>query len=321
MRAVRFSEYGSVDVLEVADVDEPIPGPGEVLVQVLAAGINPGESGIREGAFRDTFPARFPEGQGSDFAGLVRLPGVGVSRWHEDDEVIGYTSRQSHAEYVVVPESQLVSKPEKLEWELAGSLYVTGTTAWAAIDAVGVKEGDVVVISAAAGGVGVWASQLALRRGATVIGTASEGSFDFLRSIGVRPVEYGDGLAHRLREAALNGIDAYLDNHGDGNVQTALVLGVPADRINTTTDFAAVRDFDVKSAGNAEGTSNEVLEELAELLSSNSVMIPLSAIYPLEKVRDAYRELEQGHTRGKIVLGMRPIDHLNTAHKGAPQIV
>lgn len=320
MKAVRFSEYGGTDVLDVVDIDIPMPAQGEVLVQVVAAGINPGEGAIRRGELKKVFPAEFPEGQGSDFAGIVDTPGAGVTDWKTGDEVIGYTSRQAQAEYIVVPADQLVRKPAGIDWEIAGGLYVAGTTAWASVDAVNIAEGDTVVVSAAGGGVGVWASQLCLRRGATVIGTGSRESFDFLRSIGVTPVEYGDGLAKRIADAAPNGVDAYLDNHGGDNVKTALELGVDPNRINTIVDFEAVKNRGVKSEGNAAGTSTEVLAELAHLVESRAVSVPLSAVYTLDQVREAYDELERGHTRGKIVLGMDPVPHKSPTHKDAPQV-
>ena len=320
MKAVRFSEYGGVDVLDVVEVETPMPAEGEVLVRVMAAGINPGEAAIRRGDLKKVYPAEFPEGEGSDFSGIVDFVGEGVSGWKVDDEVIGWTPRGSHAEYVVVPESQLIEKPAAVDWEVGGSLYVAGTTAWASVDAVGVQEGDTVVVTAAAGGVGVWASQLCLRRGAAVIGTSSPESFDFLRSIGVVPVAYGDGLAKGIADAAPNGVDAFLDNHGAPNVKIALKLGVDPARINTIADFKAVKKKGVKSAGNAEGTSAEVLTELADLVAKRLVNVPLSGIYPLDQVRDAYDELALGHTRGKIVLGMDTLPHLSPAHKGTSQL-
>jgi NADPH:quinone reductase-like Zn-dependent oxidoreductase len=317
VRAVRFTEYGDVDVLQVVDVEEPLPADGEVLVRVLTAGTNPGEGSIRRGELHDRWPATFPSGQGSDFAGVVEVAGVGVTRWRTGDEVIGYTdARASHAEYVVVPAENLVAKPPALEWELAGGLPVAGSTAWAAVEAVRPVEGETVVIAAAGGGVGVWASQLCLRLGARVIGTGSADGFDFLRSIGVRPVEYGDGLEQRIRELAPRGVDAFIDLHGDGNVALALALGVPADRIDTVVDFDAAARWGVRTDGSAAGRSPEVIEHLAQLLADRQLVVPLSAVYTLDEVQDAYRELEEGHTRGKIVLGLKPIDHKSNTHKG-----
>ena len=188
MRAVRFDEYGGIDVLKVVDVPRPVPGAGQVLVQVKAAGINPGEAKIREGLLHSRWPATFPSGQGSDLAGIVAETGPGVTGFSAGDEVIGWTdNRASQAEYVVVEEQHLTAKPAGVPWEVAGALFVAGATAYAAVRAVGLTEGDTVVVSGAAGGVGSLAVQLARRAGATVIGLASEAHHQWLAGHGVIP--------------------------------------------------------------------------------------------------------------------------------------
>jgi NADPH:quinone reductase-like Zn-dependent oxidoreductase len=160
-KAVRFAEYGDIDVLQVVEVARPKPGPGEVLIHVKAAGINPGESRIRQGALRERFPATFPSGQGSDLAGVVDELGPDVADVAVGDEMIGFTNnRASQAEFVTVAADDLTPRPPGVSWEVAGSLFVVGATAWAATRAVGSKPGDVVVVSAAAGGVGSIAVQL-----------------------------------------------------------------------------------------------------------------------------------------------------------------
>jgi NADPH:quinone reductase-like Zn-dependent oxidoreductase len=162
MKAVRFEKYGDVDVLYVVEVPDPVPGEGEVLVRVKAAGINPGEAAIRKGALRDRWPATFPSGQGSDLAGVVEQAGRGVARWGSPDEVIGFTNnRASRAELVVVDAGNLTPRPAAVPWDAAGALFVAGATAWAAVRAVGAFAGEVIVISGAAGGVGTIAVQLA----------------------------------------------------------------------------------------------------------------------------------------------------------------
>lgn len=152
MRAVQFEQYGPPDVLNVVDVATPVPGVGEVLVRLRAAGINPGEAKIRTGALHDRFPAHFPEGEGSDLAGVVESVGADVTAFVAGHEVFGYTNnRASHAEFVVVPVAQLVAKPTALSWTVAGGLFIAGTSAYALVDAVGVRADDVVVVSGAAG--------------------------------------------------------------------------------------------------------------------------------------------------------------------------
>src|SRR5258708_6818213 len=175
MKAVRFDEYGPVDVLKVVDVPTPQPGRGQVLVRVKAASINPGEAKIREGLMHELWPAAFPSGEGSDLAGIVGQVGPDVTGVAEGDEVIGWVdTRSSQAEYAVVEADHLAPKPASVPWEVAGALPVAGFTAWAAVRAVAPKPGETVVGSGAAGGVGSLAVQLAKRAGATVIGLAGE---------------------------------------------------------------------------------------------------------------------------------------------------
>ena len=302
-KAVRFNGYGDIDVLDVVEVARPVPGPGQVLVRVKAAAINPGEAAIRKGVYAQRWPATFPSGQGSDLAGVVAERGAEVTGFAVGDEVIGYTdNRASHAEYVLVEREHLVHRPAGVPWEVAGSLYVAGTTAWAAVHAVAAGTGDVVVVSGAAGGVGSIAVQLARLAGATVIGLASPPHHEWLAAHGVLPVAYGPGVAERIRAASGGRVDAFIDTFGSGYVDLALVLGVPVERIDTIIDFDAAQRYGVRTDGNAVGASAETLTELAGLVDKGVLEVPIARTYPLAEVRAAYRELERRHTRGKIVL-------------------
>ena len=300
-RAVQFDRYGDIDVLEVRDVPRPQAGPGEVLVQVKAAAINPGEAMIRKGFLHDRWPATFPSGQGSDFAGVVAELGDDTRGFAVGDEVVGFTnSRASQADFVVVPAAQLTSKPAAVSWDVAGSLYVAGTTAHAAVNAVGLTPGDVVAIAGAAGGVGTIAVQLAVRAGAAVLGIAGPSNDEWLTEHGAVPVNYGDGLADRL--SAAGRIDAFLDFFGGGYVELAVTdLGIAPDRVDTIIDFAAIERFGVKSAGNADGNIG-MIAELAELVATGQLEVPIAGTFPLDDVQQAYRTLERRHTRGKLVL-------------------
>jgi NADPH:quinone reductase-like Zn-dependent oxidoreductase len=301
-RAVRFSGYGGVDVLTVAEVERPVAGPGEVLVAVKAAGINPGEAKIREGLLHERWPATFPSGQGSDLAGVVAETGEGVTGFAPGDEVIGFTDdRASQAEFAVVDAANLTARPAAVPWEVAGALHVAGATATAAVRAVRLASGDTVVVSGAAGGVGSIAVQLAKLAGATVIGLASEVHDDWLRGHGIIPVRYGDGAAGRIRQAAPQ-VDAFIDTVGGDYVQLALDLGVAPDRVDTIVSFDAVEKFGVKAEGSAAGASAQTLAHLAGLVADGKLEVPVAATYPLDQVRDAYRKLAEGHIRGKIVL-------------------
>jgi NADPH:quinone reductase-like Zn-dependent oxidoreductase len=304
VKAVRYEEFGGIDVLRVVEVERPVPGDEQVLVRVKAAGINISEAVIRTGAVAQLFPSTFPSGQGSDLAGVVEDVGVGVSGFSPGDEVIGFSNkRASQAELVLVEAGDLTHKPEKVSWEAAGGLYVAGTTAWGVVHSVQPEEGETVVISGAAGGVGSLAVQLAHRTGAAVIGLASESNHDWLTSHDVVPIAYDDDVADRIRVAAPGGVDAFIDTHGDGYVELALDLDVAAERIDTIVDYAAAAKYGVKTDGGAEaGPGAKVIAELAGLIADGHLEVPIAKVYPLTQVREAYTELERRHTRGKIVL-------------------
>lgn len=302
-RAVRFDEYGGTDVLRIEDVPIAAPQAGEVVVEVRAAGINPGEAAIRQGFLHDRFPATFPSGQGTDFAGVVSQTVAGIDGFAVGDEVLGWShGRSSQAEFVTVPVDQIIRKPAAMSWEVAGGFSVVATTAYAAVRAVGAGAGDTVVVSAAAGGVGVLAVQLLKVRGANVIGIASEANHEWLRSKGVTPVAYGDDLAGRVTAAAPNGVDAFIDLFGPDYVHLAIELGVAPDRIDSIIAFEAAAQVGAKVEGSADATSTAVLKEMADLVAGGKIEVPIAATYPLDQVREAFRALEQRHTRGKIVL-------------------
>jgi NADPH:quinone reductase-like Zn-dependent oxidoreductase len=285
----------------MVEVERPTPGSGQVLVQVKAAGINPGEAAIRQGVMAQRWPATFPSGQGSDLAGIVAEIGEGVETFAVGEEVIGFTNnRASQAEFVVVDANHLIYRPPDVSWEAAGALFVAGTTAYAAVRAVSLEEGETVAVSGAAGGVGSLAVQLARHRGAKVIGLASAAHHQWLSDHGVIPLAYGEGVSERIRDAAGGSLDAFIDTFGADYVDRA--LAVRPERINTIFNFEAVEKYGVKSEGNASGASAAVLAELARLIDRGDLEIPIAHVYPLASVQAAYRELEQRHTLGKIVL-------------------
>jgi len=276
-RAVRFSRFGGPEVLELVEVPVPRPGPDEVVVRVVAAGLNPVETSIRAGRLQQDWPAEFPIGQGTDFAGLIVSVGSNVSGFVPEDAVMGHAVRRAQANFVVLPSTDVIKKPDRLSWEIAGSLFTVAMNAWRAVQAANPQPGRTVLVHAAAGGVGGIAAQLAKLRGAIVIGTASPESFDYLRGIGIRPVQHGDGLAERLAELAPNGVDAELDRIGDDSLANV----ESTDKTNTT-----------------------VLARIARMIADRQLTVPIAAIYPFPEVQAAYRELEAGHAHGKIVLTM-----------------
>ena len=302
-KAVRFDNYGGIDVLRVEDVPRPVPGEGQVLVQVLAAGINPGEDKIRRGLLHERWPATFPSGQGSDLAGVVAQTGPGVTGFSAGDEVLGWTdNRASQAEFAVAEAANLTAKPAAVLWEVAGALFVAGTTAYAAVRAAALGPGDTVVVAGASGGVGSIAVQLARRAGATVVGLASEQHHAWLTAHGVIPVSYGDGVAGRIRQAA-GQVDAFIDLVGGDYVRMAVEdLRVAPSRVDTIANFDAPQKYGVKAEGSAFAASTAVLAELAGLIAAGELEVPITATFPLAEVREAYRRLDQGHVLGKIVL-------------------
>ena len=304
MRAVRFHGYGDETVLEVEEVDDPQPGEGEVVVRVVTAGTNPGEASIRSGAMRDLFPAEFPEGQGSDLAGVVAAVGPGVAHVQAGEAVIGFSDgRNAQAELALLPADRVVPKPDALGWDVAATLFVAGTTALAMLQTVPVEHGDVVVVAGAAGGVGVFLTQLAVGTGARVIAVAGEANHEWLRAHGAEPVPYGDGLEQRLRDAAPGGVTAFFDCWGHGYTDLAVALGVPVDRIDTIADFGAVERLGVQGKGMAALEDPAAgVAQLAAIASQGGFEVPIKARFPLERVQDAYRELAGRSGLGKIVL-------------------
>jgi NADPH2:quinone reductase len=302
-RAVQFDEYGGLEVLQVREVEVRPLGKEDVLVEVKAAGINPGEASIRTGALHERFPATFPSGEGSDLAGVVKEVGIDVTGFAPGDEVLGWSwDRSSQAELCVVPADQLISKPTDLSWEAAGALYVVGVTAFAAVRAIDPAEGDTVVVSAAAGGVGTVTVQLLQVKGAKVVGLASESHHDWLREHGVTPVTYGEGVLGRVLEATPDGVDGFIDLYGPEYVELAIELDVPPEKIETIIAWEKAQEVGAKMEGSGDATSPEILGEMAELVAAGKIELPIAATYPLDEVREAFEQLEDRHTLGKIVL-------------------
>ena len=301
-RRVQFSRLGGPEVLDLVDIDPPQAAAGEVRVAVAATSLNPLDYKIF-GGLPTSSPHVFdlPAGNGADFAGTIDQVGDGVTGFVVGDEVLGSQLRSAQADFVVIDPQRLVRKPAGLDWVTAAGLTTVARTAAASVKAIRVGPSDTVFVSAAAGGVGIIASQLAKRAGARVIGSASPDNHDFLVSLGVEPVEYGDGLVEAVRAIAPNGITAALDNHGRPSVDAALALGAPASRVNSIADYAAADDYGTLAVGGSAASSAD-LEDVAELVAAGEVRLPIDSTYPLEEVRAAYERLLGRHVRGKIVL-------------------
>jgi len=296
--AVKYNEFGPASVLKVVEVPTPTAKPGRVRVAVRAAGLNPADYKGREGQFHGP-SFTFPAGIGRELAGVVDQVGEGAEGFAVGDEVFGTMVSGALAEYAVTNPASLAPKPAGLDWATAGGLALAGTTAWDSLASQNVTADDTVLVSAAAGGVGVIISQLALRAGATVIGTASEGNHPFLRELGVIPVAYGAGLVDRIRAAAPQGVTVVFDHHGAETIEAAIELGVDRERINTIAIDPA--DYGVVRVG--RGPANPAtLASLAALVVSGELVVPVEAVYPLGEVVAAFEHLEHGHVRGKIVV-------------------
>ena len=224
-------------VLKVAELPEPKMMQDSVLVQVKAAGLNPADGALRDGAMKYAMEAFFPVIPGWDVE-VVEDPGPGAPEFAPGDEVIGYVRENllrahgGYAEKIAAYVRTLVRKPRNLTWAQAAALPLAGLTAYqGVVHALAVSAGETVLVHAAAGGVGSLAAQIAVARGARVIGTASEANHGYLRSLGVEPVLYGDGLADRVRALATGGVDAVLDIAGRGALATTAHIGRPRVRV------------------------------------------------------------------------------------------
>lgn len=294
MRIVRYDPTGGIEAITVEQAPAPEPGPGQVLVRVLASCINPGSLSALEGA---------PYVPGRDLAGEVAGLGPGTDAFRVGQAVLGFCQDwAAHAEFVAVPADQLVAKPAELDWDVAGSLYTTPMAGLGSVLAVAPGPGEVVVVAGASGGVGLVACQLARRRGATVIGLAGARHHDLLTGLGVTPVAYGEGQQDRIRDAAAGTpVSALLDCYGSGYVELALALGVPAARINTVADFSAARDHGVQTQGTREAGGTTALTDLAELAAHGELVIPIDSTFPLEEVIQAHHRVTEP-TTGRVVL-------------------
>jgi NADPH:quinone reductase-like Zn-dependent oxidoreductase len=299
--SVQFSEYGDTDVLRVVDVPALSPDPGQVRIAVRAAGINPIDWKTMQGLMREEFTLTLPAGLGTDVAGVVDQVGAGVTEFRVGDAVMGVSMTPSFAEFALADPASLIKKPTAINWESAGSVAGAGGTAYAVLNKLGVHAGDTLLIHAAAGGVGTFAVQLAVARGARVIGTASERNFDYLRSMGAEPVAYGDGLLDRVRAIAPRGVDAVLDASGRGEIPLSIALAGGPERVLTLVAFDAAAGIQVH-VGGAGSELGPALREIASLIEQGQLTVPIWRTYPLAQTAAALDASQSGHLHGKIVV-------------------
>ncbi|MEV7274585.1 NADP-dependent oxidoreductase [Streptomyces bacillaris] len=305
MKAISYNAYGTADVLEYGERPDPKVGPDSVLVKVRAAAVNPVDWKAREGFLQGGLEAVFPVIPGWDVSGVVVQPGVAVDEFAVGDEVIGYVredflSRGTFAEYVAAPVRTLARKPLSLSFEEAAGLPLAGLTAYQVLHrTLKIRDGDTVLVHAAAGGVGSLAVQIARHEGCRVIGTASERNHAYVRGLGGEPVTYGEGLADRLRELVPDGFDAAFDTVGGE------ALRVSAETLAEGGRLASIADSEVFSYGGRYAfvrPDAADLAQLAELAEQGIVTVHVDRVFPLEQAAEAYRLNQEGRTRGKIVV-------------------
>lgn len=308
---VEYDHNGDVDALQKRMRPLRSPAPDEAIVEVVATGISHIDGFIRSGREEAWADEPFPRASGSDFAGIVVVPDA-TGRFRRGAEVIGHVRTGAHAEYLVVSTAALVAKPPHVPWETAGGLYLAGVTALDTLDALRIGENDTVVVSAAAGAVGSIEAQLATHRGARVIGTCGDRNFDYLRQLGIMPVRYGEGIADRIRALAPYGVTCLIDNFGQDGRELSEDLGVPPSRYRSSADR---RDTELRLLQDdpetvAHGTAQ--LARLAQLADERAFTLLISGFYPLDEIAYAYDDLQNLHSRGKIVLGTHPVTTYRT---------
>lgn len=310
--AYRYTRYGDADVLKRHPYPLPAPGPGEVLVEVISTAINHMDAFLRNGDEDTWHDDPWPRSSGSDFAGIVHACGPGVVAPRAGASVIGHTRTGAHASHLVVPADQLVAKPPALEWEVAGGLFLAGATALETLDDLRIGAADTVVISATAGGVGSIEAQVAKHRGARVIGTCGARNFDYLRQLGIAPVEYGEGMAERIQRAAGGPVTAYIDNFGKDGREVAQALGVPAERYRSSADRREVELRLLRDDPESVAHATHVLQRVVDLAAAGAFRLLVSGLYPIEDIAEAFEDLARLHARGKIVLATRPVTRART---------
>jgi NADPH:quinone reductase-like Zn-dependent oxidoreductase len=299
MEAIVFDRFGGPEVLRVAEAEVPQPGPGQIRLRVVSAGVNPVDHKIRNGWLAQVFTTTVPSTPGWEAAGVVDAVGEEVAGLAIGDEVFGFTDTGSYAGYALA--TVVARKPAGLGWDEAAALPVAGETAQRVLDLLGVTAGETVLIHGATGGVGGVAVQLAAARGATVIGTASPANHEYLRSLGAIPVAYGDGLADRVRAVAPRGVDAVFDAAGQGAVQASVALRGGTDRIITIVDAVAAQELGVPFSADGE-RSAEALAALADLAVAGKLRIEVAETFALADAAKAQDRSATGHVRGKLIL-------------------
>jgi NADPH:quinone reductase-like Zn-dependent oxidoreductase len=296
MKAAQFSRFGGPEVLEIADLPDPHPGPGEVRIAVRAAGVNASDWKKRQGLMDQ----ELPQTMGHEVAGIVDELGDGVTNIAVGDRVFGFCAGAAQAELAVLPHYAPI--PPSLDFAAAAALPVAVETAARALDQLGVQSGTTLLISGASGNIGRTAVQLAVARGAHVIGTCGPGNHDVIRSFGAEPVAYGDGMARRVRALRPDGVDLALDVAGSGVLPDLIDLAGGPRHVITIADFEGAQQYGVRFSKGDAGRALYTLDEIGDLVESGRFSLPVGQTFPLTEVAQAHRVGEAGQVRGKLVL-------------------
>ena len=300
VKAVCFSQFGGPEVLEIVDLPDPHPGPGQVRIAVRAAGVNPSDWKKRKGLM----DGELPQTMGHEAAGVVDElgeGGEGVADVAVGDRVFGFSAEgAAQAELAVL--SNYAPIPASLDFPGAAALPAAIETATRALDQLGVGSGSRLLINGASGGVGSAAVQLAVVRGARVIGTAGPANHEYLRSLAAEPVAYGEGLLQRVRAVAPDGVDVALDVAGSGVLPELVELAGGPEHVVTIADFGGAQEHGVTFSSGDAGRAVHALAEIGELIESGRFSLPVAQTFPLARIAAAHRVSEDGHVRGKLVL-------------------
>lgn len=309
--AIEYERFGGPEVLEYVEIPYALPGPGQVVVEVRAAGVNPIDWKLRA-RIRPSGEITEPRRLGTDAAGVVTMVGAGVEEWGVGDEVIVAGASGAYATELVIDAAKLTRKPAALTFEQAAAIPVPVGTAHQVLTSMGVGEGTTLLWHAGSGAVGQAAIQLARRAGATIVATASEHNHAHLRELGAVPVAYGSGLADRVRAAAPQGIDVAIDAAGTTEaIAVSRELVGDGDRIATIVLGWQAAELGIRSWGGGspipltpeeQALRLEGVALAADLAARGEFVLEVAHRYPLVDAAEAHRQSETGHVRGKIVL-------------------
>lgn len=299
MKAAQFSRFGGPEVLEIVDLPEPHPGPGQIRIVVHAAGINATEWKLRKGLL--SFGAGLPQTTGRDVAGVVDEVGDGVTDVAVGDRVFGVSDDGAGAAELALL-TYRAPIPSSLGFVDAAGLPVALETATRSLDALSVGSGITLLINGATGGIGSTAVQLAVARGARVIGTARTANHDYLRLLGAEPVTYGEGMAERVRALAPDGVDTALDVAGSGVLPELIDLAGGPQNVVTLADIDGAKQHEVRFSNGYHGHAFHALSEIGALIQAGRFWLPVDRTYPLHEISEAHRASEHGHVRGRLVL-------------------